>query len=117
MTLQGTFRIHGVSQETSIPATVVLLPDAVRVRGKTPLNLKAFKIRGLSKGLGMLRVQEEILVHLDLMFTTSPLAGSMARTPKSMTNRAPRFGSTDTVGCALVARHGDGDPTAADPGA
>jgi polyisoprenoid-binding protein YceI len=76
VTLQGTFHIHGVSQETSIPATVVLLPDVVQVRGNTPLNLKDYKIGGLSKALGMLRMQEEILVHLDLVFTTPPVVGS-----------------------------------------
>src|SRR5688572_2374268 len=68
VTLQGTFHIHGVSQETSIPATVVLRPNAVQVRGNTPLNLEDYNIGGLSKALGMLRMQEEIMVHLDLMF-------------------------------------------------
>ena len=38
----GTFHIHGVSQEASIPASVILLPDAVRIRGKTPMNLKSY---------------------------------------------------------------------------
>jgi polyisoprenoid-binding protein YceI len=81
VTLQGTFHIHGVSQETSIPATVVLLPDAVQVRGNTPLNLRDYKIGGLSKALGMLRMQEEILVHLDLMFTAPAVVGSRSVAP------------------------------------
>ena len=76
VTLRGTFHIHGVSRETSVPATVVLLPDAVQVRGKTPLNLGDYKIGGLSKALGMLRMQEEILVHLDLMFAAPAVVGS-----------------------------------------
>ena len=49
VTLLGTFHIHGVSHEASIPATVALLPGAVQVRGDTPLNLKTYKIGGLSK--------------------------------------------------------------------
>jgi hypothetical protein len=68
VTLQGTFNIHGVSRAATIPATVVLLPDAVQVRGRTPLNLKSYKVGGLSKAMGMLRMHEEILVHLDLTF-------------------------------------------------
>jgi polyisoprenoid-binding protein YceI len=72
VTLQGRFHIHGVSQDATIPATVVLLPDAVQVRGRTPLNLKSYKIGGLSKAMGMLRMQEEILVHLDLTFSAEP---------------------------------------------
>jgi polyisoprenoid-binding protein YceI len=68
VTLQGVFRIHGVRQETSIPATVVLHPNGVSVRGKTPLNLKSYQIGGLSKALGMLRMEEDIVVHLDLLF-------------------------------------------------
>ncbi len=70
VTLLGTFRMHGVSREDSIPATVVLLPDTVRVRGQAPLNLKAYQIGGLSKAMGMLRMHEEILVHLDLTFAS-----------------------------------------------
>jgi polyisoprenoid-binding protein YceI len=75
VTLLGTFRIHGVSREDSIPATVVLLPDTVRVLGKTPLNLKAYRIGGLSKAMGMLRMHEEIMVHLDLTFAPATLLG------------------------------------------
>jgi polyisoprenoid-binding protein YceI len=70
VTLLGTFRIHGVSRADSIPATVILLPDTVRVRGRAPLNLKAYQIGGLSKAMGMLRMHEEIVVHLDLTFAS-----------------------------------------------
>lgn len=71
VTLQGRFSIHGVSREATIPATVVLGPDAIQVRGRTPLNLKRYKIGGLSKAMGMLRMHEEILVHLDLTFASA----------------------------------------------
>jgi hypothetical protein len=68
VTLDGYFLIHGVKQHAAIPATVLLFPDGVRVRGETPLNLKTYKIGGLSKMLGMLKMHEEIMVHLDLTF-------------------------------------------------
>jgi len=84
LTLLGTFHIHGVSQEASIPATLVLLPDAVRVRGETPLNLKSYRIGGLSKALGILRMNERILIHLDLTFTTAP-GGAASVTARSRT--------------------------------
>ena len=76
VTLLGTFRIHGVAREDTIPATVVFGADGVRVRGELPLNLKDYRIGGLSKGFGMLRMSEEILVHLDLTFApVSPSGG------------------------------------------
>jgi polyisoprenoid-binding protein YceI len=73
VTLQGSFLIHGVTQPASIPATVVLLRDGVRVRGEVPLSLKSFKIGGLTKMLGVLKMHDGILVHLDLSFESSPL--------------------------------------------
>ena len=68
VTLHGYFLIHGVKQHAAIPATVLFLPDGILVRGETPLNLKTYKIGGLSKMLGMLKMHEEIMVHLDLTF-------------------------------------------------
>jgi polyisoprenoid-binding protein YceI len=76
VTLLGTFLIHGVSRADSIPATVVLLPDGVRVQGKAPLDLGDYKIGGLSKALGMLKVSEAILISLDLTFATRPMLGA-----------------------------------------
>jgi polyisoprenoid-binding protein YceI len=68
VTLKGRFTIHGVTRQAELPAAVALPPDAVRVRASTPLNLKDYKIGGLSKAFGMLRMHEEILVHIDLTF-------------------------------------------------
>ena len=66
--LHGRFIIHGVTREATVPASVAFHPKGIRVRGVTPLNLKDYKIGGLSKALGMLKMDEKILVHLDLMF-------------------------------------------------
>jgi hypothetical protein len=38
------------------------------VRTDFPLNLKDYKIGGLTKMLGMLRMYEDIKVHVDLTF-------------------------------------------------
>src|SRR6266576_2645000 len=45
------------------------------VRGDTPLNLKDYKIEGLSKMMGMLKMYDKIVVHLDLRFT--PTGGTL----------------------------------------
>jgi polyisoprenoid-binding protein YceI len=66
--LHGRFDIHGVTREATIPASVVFSPEAIRVRGATRLNLKDYKIGGLSKALGMLKMHEEIVIHVDLTF-------------------------------------------------
>jgi polyisoprenoid-binding protein YceI len=66
--LHGRFVIHGVTREAAVPASVVFHPEGIRVRGETPLNLKDYKIGGLSKALGMLKMHEQIVVHVDLTF-------------------------------------------------
>ena len=68
LVLEGRFIIHGVTREASIPARVVFRPNTIRVRGETPLNLKDYRIGGLSKALGMLKMSEKIVVHIDLSF-------------------------------------------------
>jgi polyisoprenoid-binding protein YceI len=75
VTLHGYFLIHGVRQDAAIPATVLFLDDGIRVRGETPLNLKNYKIGGLTKMLGMLKMHEDILVHVDLTFGSAPTGG------------------------------------------
>jgi polyisoprenoid-binding protein YceI len=76
--LQGHFIIHGVTRETTVPASVVFLPDAVRLHGETPLNLKDYGIGGLTKMMGMLKMHEEIVVHVDLVF------GTVGPTPQAL---------------------------------
>jgi polyisoprenoid-binding protein YceI len=71
LVLAGRFIIHGVTREATIPARVVFRPDAIRVRGEAPLNLKDYQIGGLSKALGMLKMSEKIVVHIDLSFGVS----------------------------------------------
>jgi polyisoprenoid-binding protein YceI len=66
--LQGRLSIHGVTREASMPATVITQPDAIRVRGEAPLSLKDYKIEGLSKLMGMFKMYDKIVVHLDLSF-------------------------------------------------
>jgi polyisoprenoid-binding protein YceI len=70
--LHGRFIIHGVDREVTVPANIAFGSEGIRVRGVTPLNLKDYKIGGLSKGLGLFRMHEEIVVHIDLLFGAPP---------------------------------------------
>ena len=68
VTLGGTFTIHGVTREVTMPATVVFQPGAVQLRSTFPLNLTDYEIGGLSKMLGILKMHPDIVVHVDLLF-------------------------------------------------
>lgn len=68
-TLVGRFTLHGVTREASVPAVLSFDPGGVRVRGSVPLNLKQYEIGGLSKMLGILKMHEDIVVHVDLRFS------------------------------------------------
>ncbi|MEO7985230.1 MAG: YceI family protein [Gemmatimonadales bacterium] len=66
--LHGRMQIHGVTREVTLPAIIRIGPRDVHVRSDFPLNLKDYKIGGLSKMLGMLQMDEHIKVHVDLNF-------------------------------------------------
>ena len=68
VTLRGRLTIHGVTHDVDIPARVWITADTIRVRGDFPLNLKDYRIGGLSKMLGILKMHENIEVHVDLVF-------------------------------------------------
>ncbi len=66
--LEGTFTLHGVTRSATIPARLVLGERRYRLWATTPLNLKDYSIGGLSKMLGILKMSEDIVVHVDLLF-------------------------------------------------
>ena len=83
VTLRGRFLIHGVEKEVEFPGSVAVDQKAVHVRATVPLNLKDYRIGGLSKMLGVLKMHEDIVVHVDVTFASEtasdqdlPLAGS-----------------------------------------
>ena len=78
VTLEGRFIIHGVTRETSVPAQITFGPEGLRVRATTALNLKDYRIGGLTKALGMLKMHEEIVVHVDLVFGPASTPASQA---------------------------------------
>lgn len=91
VTLAGRFTIHGVTREVTIPATLDFQPGTIRVRATVPLNLKDYQIGGLSRMLGMLRMDETILVHVDVTFAAdSEASASPPVAPAGAGRRAPR---------------------------
>jgi polyisoprenoid-binding protein YceI len=66
--LHGALAIHGVTRQVDLPGTVQFAGSTARVRTDFPLNLKDYRIGGLSKMLGMLKMYENIEVHSDLVF-------------------------------------------------
>jgi polyisoprenoid-binding protein YceI len=66
--LQGKFRIHGVERAVALPAMVVLGASAIHLRSATPLSLRDYRIGGLTKAFGILRMDEAIVVHIDVTF-------------------------------------------------
>ena len=71
VTLHGRLTIHGVARDVDVPAHVSFGPDTIRVRSDFPLNLKDYRIGGLSKLLGLLKMHEGIEVHVDVAFVKS----------------------------------------------
>jgi polyisoprenoid-binding protein YceI len=68
VTLHGTLSIHGVTRPVDLPGSIEFKGANARVRTDFPLNLKEYKIGGLSKMLGILKMHENIEVHVDLVF-------------------------------------------------
>lgn len=66
--LQGTLTLHGVQHKVGIPARLTFNGTTAHVTGVFPVDLKDYGIGGLSKVLGLLKMDEHIAVHLDLTF-------------------------------------------------
>jgi polyisoprenoid-binding protein YceI len=68
VTLHGRLQLHGVDRELELPAVLSMASDHARIRTTFPLNLKDYRIGGLTKMLGMLKMHEDIVVHVDVTF-------------------------------------------------
>jgi len=66
--LYGRLLIHGEIRAVTLPALLAFAAEGVRVRTSFPLNLKEYRIGGLSKMLGILKMHEDIVVHVDVAF-------------------------------------------------
>ena len=71
VTLYGRLAIHGVTRAVAIPASAVRGGDTLYVRSSFPLDLGDYHVGGLTKMLGLLRMDPQIVVHVDLRFLTN----------------------------------------------
>ena len=79
-TLFGTLAIHGVTRAVELPATAVRGGDTIYVTSSFPLELGDYHIGGLTKLLGLLRMDPKIVVHVDLRFLeNSPLKAATSQ--------------------------------------
>ncbi len=67
-TLNGLLMIHGVTRKVALPGRLQFRGSEARVRSDFPLDLKDYRIGGLSKLLGVLKMYENIEVHVDVVF-------------------------------------------------
>lgn len=68
VTLRGRFTIHGVTRESAVRGWLHMAASRIVFRGSTPLLLTDYDIGGLSKAFGLLRMQKEIVVRMNLTF-------------------------------------------------
>ncbi len=68
VTLRGRFTIHGVTREAAVPGWVWVAADRVRFRGRLPMDVRDHKVGGLSKFLGVLKMNPDIVVRMDVTF-------------------------------------------------
>jgi polyisoprenoid-binding protein YceI len=66
--LHGELKIHGVTRQVDLPATVRLTHTDAQVHSDFPLSLKDYRIGGLTKLLGVLKMYDGIVVHVDVVF-------------------------------------------------
>jgi polyisoprenoid-binding protein YceI len=68
VTLRGRFTIHGVTRESAVRGWVHVESSRVRFRGYTPLQLTDYTISGLSKAFGLLKMDPDVVVRMELLF-------------------------------------------------
>ncbi len=66
--LRGALTIHGVTRDVAIPATLIRAANTVDVSGAFPVDLGDYKVSGLTKLFGTLRVQRKIDVRFRVRF-------------------------------------------------
>jgi polyisoprenoid-binding protein YceI len=66
--LRGALTIHGVTRDVAILATLIAAGDTIDVSGAFPVDLADYKVGGLNRLFGTLRVQRKIDVRFRVRF-------------------------------------------------
>ena len=72
VTLRGRFEIHGVTRTVDLPSRLLLTPASAHLVAETPLDLRDYRIGGLTKFFGALKMNPNIIVHVDVTFAFAP---------------------------------------------
>ena len=70
--LRGALTIHGVTRDVSILSTLIAEGDTIDVSGAFPVDLTDYKVDGLTRLFGTLRVQRKIDVRFRVRFQAMP---------------------------------------------
>ena len=70
--LRGALTIHGVTRDVAILATLIPAGDTIDVSGAFPVDLADYKVGGLTRLFGTLRVQRKIDVRFHVRFQATP---------------------------------------------
>lgn len=70
--LRGSLTIHGVTRDVAIPATLIAAADTIDVSGAFPVDLADYKVGGLTRLFGTLRVRRNIEVRFRVRFQAKP---------------------------------------------
>ena len=70
--LHGALSIHGVTRNVDLPATARRSGEKTSITARFPLSLADYEIGGLTKMFGLLRMQNQIEVRVDLVFVDTP---------------------------------------------
>jgi polyisoprenoid-binding protein YceI len=70
--LHGALTIHGVTRDVVVPATLIAAANAVDASGAFPIDLTDYRIEGLTKLFGTLRVRHNIEVRFHVRFQATP---------------------------------------------
>jgi polyisoprenoid-binding protein YceI len=79
--LTGRFTIRGVTRDVGVPGTVEFTNEGIHLRSRFPMNLNDYGVRRLSRMLGLLRMQPDIMVHVDLLWAPAAVAAPPAAAP------------------------------------
>ena len=70
--LLGRLTIHGVTRQVELPASISFGGASIHVTALFPLDVEQYRIGGLTKMFGLLRMERMIDVRLDLRFAIEP---------------------------------------------
>lgn len=70
--LRGALTIHGVTRDVAILSTLIAAGDTIDVSGAFPVDLADYKVGGLTRLFGTLRVQRKIDVRFHVRFEATP---------------------------------------------